>query len=92
MNKQNSYDDFGGLIIGIVIIVVIALLVFKNNNRNRESGEWHCVDATSYNKNPYDDNKCVKGSEVKYVSDSEARKLDPKYSPGQSGHSYYNSK
>lgn len=32
---------------------------------------WHCVDATSYNKNPYDDNKCTSSTgEVRYVSDS----------------------
>ena len=54
---------------------------------------WHCVDATSYNKNPYDDNKCTSSTgEVRYVSDSQSRALDPSYSPGQSGHYYYNSK
>lgn len=54
---------------------------------------WHCVDATSYNKNPYDDNRCTSSTgEVRYVSDSQSRKLDPSYSPGQSGHPYYNSK
>ena len=54
---------------------------------------WHCVDATSYNKNPYDDNKCTSSTgEVRYVSDSQSRALDPSYSPGQSGHSWYNSK
>lgn len=54
---------------------------------------WHCVDATSYNKNPYDDNKCTSSTgEVRYVSDSQSRTLDPSYSPGQSGHYYYNSK
>ena len=53
---------------------------------------WHCVDATSYNKNAYDDNKCTKGSEVRYVSDSQAVALDPSYTPGRSGHSYYNSR
>ena len=54
---------------------------------------WHCIDVTSYNKNPYDDNKCTSSTgEVRYVSDSEARALDPSYSPGQSGHPYYNSK
>jgi uncharacterized protein YabE (DUF348 family) len=54
---------------------------------------WHCVDVTSYNKNPYDDNKCTSSTgEVRYVSDSQSRALDPSYSPGQSGHYYYNSK
>lgn len=54
---------------------------------------WRCVDATSYNKNPYDDNKCTSSTgEVRYVSDSQSRALDPSYSPGQSGHYYYNSK
>ncbi len=54
---------------------------------------WHCVDATSYNKNPYDDNRCTSSAgEVKYVSDSQARALDPSYTPGTSGHPYYNSK
>lgn len=54
---------------------------------------WHCVDATSYNKNPYDDNKCTSSTgEVRYVSDSQSRALDPSYRPGQSGHYYYNSK
>lgn len=54
---------------------------------------WHCVDATSYNKNPYDDNKCTSSTgEVQYVSDSQSRALDPSYSPGQAGHYWYNSK
>ena len=54
---------------------------------------WRCVDATSYNKNPYDDNKCTSSTgEARYVSDSQARALDPSYSPGQSGHPYYNSR
>lgn len=54
---------------------------------------WHCVDVTSYNKNPYDDNKCTSSTgEIRYVSDSQARALDSSYSPGQSGHPWYNSK
>ena len=54
---------------------------------------WRCVDATSYNKNPYDDNKCTSSTgEVRYVSDSQSRALDPSYSPGKSGHPWYNSK
>lgn len=53
---------------------------------------WHCVDATSYNKNPYDDNKCTSSKgRIRYVSDSEARSLDPTYIPGKSGNPYYNS-
>ena len=55
--------------------------------------KWHCVDATSYNKNPYDDNRCTSSTgEVRYVSDSQSRALDPSYTPGQAGHPYYNSK
>lgn len=54
---------------------------------------WHCVDVTSYNKNPYDDNLCTSNTgETRYVSDSQARALDPSYTPGTSGHPYYNSK
>ena len=54
---------------------------------------WSCVDATSYNKDPYDDNLCTSSTnEVRYVSDSQARALDPSYTPGTSGHPYYNSK
>lgn len=53
---------------------------------------WRCVDATSYDKNPYNDNYCRSSTgEALYVPDSRARALDPTYSPGQSGHSYYNS-
>ncbi len=54
------------------------------------SNSWHCVDATSYNQNAYDDNKCTNGSETKYVSDSQAVSLDPNYSPGKAGAAYYN--
>lgn len=54
---------------------------------------WHCVDATSYNRNAYDDNKCTSSTgEVRYVSDSQAVALDPTYSPGKSGAYYYNNK
>lgn len=54
---------------------------------------WHCVDATSYNKNPYDDNRCTSSTgQVVYVSDSQSIQLDPSYSPGKSGHSWYNNK
>lgn len=48
---------------------------------------WHCVDATSYNKNPYVDNKCTSSTgEVRYVSDFQSRALNPSYTPGQAGH------
>lgn len=53
---------------------------------------WHCVDKTSYNQNAYDDNKCTKGTETQYVSDSQAIELDPSYSPGKAGAAYYNSR
>lgn len=54
---------------------------------------WHCIDATSFDKNPYNDNKCTSSTgEVRYVSDSQARALDSSYIPGTSGHPYYNSK
>ena len=54
---------------------------------------WHCIDVTSYDKNPYNDNKCTSSTgEIRYVSDSQARALDPTYSPGQSGNWWYNSK
>ena len=54
---------------------------------------WHCVDVTSYNGNAYDDNKCTSSTgEVRYVSDSQSRNLDPSYSPGRKGAYYYNSK
>lgn len=58
-----------------------------------QSITWHCIDATSYNKNPYDDNLCTSNTgEARYVSDSQARALDPSYIPGTYGHPYYNSK
>ena len=54
---------------------------------------WHCKDATSYDKNPYNDNYCEDShGNSRYVSDSEARALDSSYSPGQYGHWWYNSK
>ncbi len=54
---------------------------------------WKCVDATSYDGNAYNDNKCTSSTgQVRYVSDSEARRLDPSYRPGQSGAWYYNNK
>lgn len=57
---------------------------------SQDSSSWNCMDATSYNQNAYDDNKCIKGVETQYVSDSQAVELDPNYSPGKAGASYYN--
>ena len=52
---------------------------------------WHCIDATSYDKNPYNDNKCTSSTgEVRYVPDSTSRVLDPSYTPGTKGDPYYN--
>ncbi len=52
---------------------------------------WHCIDATSYDRNPYNDNECTSSTgEVRYVSDSQSVNLDPNYSPGKAGHPYYN--
>lgn len=60
------------------------------DDQSKDDSAWHCIDATSYNQNAYDDNKCTKGSETRYVSDSQAIDLDPSYSPGKSGATYYN--
>jgi|GEM_PF-5088287 len=76
-------------LIWIISIVVSHNAITSNESASGSSG-WHCVDATSYNHNAYDDNKCANGSEVKYVSDSEAEALEADYSPGKSGASYYN--
>lgn len=52
---------------------------------------WHCWDTTSFDRNPYNDNYCeYSDGSGKYVSDSEARALDPSYTPGKSGAAYYN--
>lgn len=52
---------------------------------------WNCYDTTSYNKNPYDDNKCVSNTGVTvYVPDSKSRTLDPSYTPSEAGDPYYN--
>lgn len=52
---------------------------------------WHCHDTTSYDRNPYNDNYCEYSDGTgKYVPDSEARRLDPEYTPGKSGAVYYN--
>jgi len=57
---------------------------------SQDTSSWNCVDATSYNQNAYDDNRCTNGEETRYVSDSQAIELDPSYSPGKAGASYYN--
>lgn len=52
---------------------------------------WHCWDTTSFDRNPYNDNYCeYSDGSGKYVPDSEARRLDPSYTPGKSGAAYYN--
>ena len=52
---------------------------------------WHCYDTTSYDRNPYNDNYCeYSDGSGKYVPDSEARTLDPDYTPGKAGAAYYN--
>ena len=54
---------------------------------------WHCVDATSYDRNAYNDNRCTSSTgEVRLLSDSQAESLDPSYHAGKSGAYYYNSK
>ncbi len=53
---------------------------------------WHCYDTTSYDKNAYNDNKCVNSTgETVFVPDSMAMDLDPDYLPSRKGHPYYNS-
>ncbi len=65
----------------------------QNRNYLGSSVTWHCVDATSYDGNAYNDNKCTSSTgEVRFVSDSESKKLDPTYTPGKAGHPYYNSR
>ena len=52
----------------------------------------HCYDTTSYDRNPYNDNYCEYSyGSGKYVPDSDARTLDPDYTPGKAGAAYYNS-
>ena len=54
---------------------------------------WHCVDVTSYDRNPYNDNLCISSTgEERYLSDSQAEMLDPFYNSGKSGAWYYNNK
>ena len=43
---------------------------------------WKCYDATSYDYNWSNDNRCVSSTgETRYVSDETARQLDPTYWP-----------
>lgn len=52
---------------------------------------WHCVDVTSYDRNPNNDNKCTSSTgEVRYVNDCQAEALDPNYKAGKAGAAYYN--
>jgi len=52
---------------------------------------WHCVDVTSYDRNPNNDNKCTSSTgEVRYVNDCQAEALDPNYEAGKAGAAYYN--
>lgn len=56
----------------------------------REATRWHCRDETSFDRDAYNDNYCVNAYEYRWVSDSEAVRLDPDYWPGKSGHEWYN--
>lgn len=52
---------------------------------------WRCEDVTSFDRNPYNDNKCTSSTgEVRYLCDSDAEKLDSTYSAGKSGAKRYN--
>lgn len=52
---------------------------------------WRCYDVTSYDGNPYNDNKCISSTgEVRYVCDSEAERLDPTYIAPRYGAPKYN--
>lgn len=94
--KDTNYEWMGwaiAIVIGIGFIFFLTTSNAKHNDSPADSDtSWHCVDATSYNGNAYDDNECTNGDETKYVSDSQAKALDPSYSPGKSGASYYNNK
>lgn len=53
---------------------------------------WHCIDVTSYDRNPNNDNKCTSSTgEVRYLNDCQAEALDPTYQSGDSGAARYNS-
>lgn len=52
---------------------------------------WHCVDVTSYDRNPNNDNLCTNSKgEKRYVGDCEAKNLDRDYEDSNRGASYYN--
>ena len=54
---------------------------------------WKCKDATSYDGNAYNDNKCTNSKGIAYyVCDSQAEYLDPTYKAGKSGAYHYNNK
>ncbi len=99
---MNSFQKFMEDVAPLLILAGIACIIgffsdisYSNNDdisKDAQTNSWHCVDVTSYNQNAFDDNKCTNGSEVRYVSDSQAESLDSNYSAGRSGHPYYNSK
>lgn len=62
----------------------------RKKEREREARRWHCVDATSYDKDAYNDNYCENAYEARFVSDSQAVELDPDYVPSRAGHEWYN--
>ena len=52
---------------------------------------WKCVDVTSYDRNPYNDNRCTNSlGETIYTYDSDAERLDSTYRAGTSGAGKYN--
>lgn len=52
---------------------------------------WSCSDATSYDRNPNNDNLCISSTgERRYVGDCAAVALDPDYHPSQRGAARYN--
>ena len=54
---------------------------------------WRCIDITSYDRNPYNDNLCTSSTgESRYLSDRQAEALDSTYRAGKSGAWYYNNK
>ena len=65
---------------------------YDNHDYEPDVETWDCFDATSYDKNPYNDNYCVSsyGREM-YTTDSYAESLDQYYTAGSAGHPYYNS-
>lgn len=93
------------LIVMVIVMCMNILTAFADSRNSRYfystptprpkygTVTWKCVDATSYDGNAYNDNKCTSSTgQVRYVADSEARKLDPSYRPGKSGAWYYNNK